>query len=81
MTSNPESHLASSSIQRYCAKGMSAYPRAREPHVPTMDAHFRPIRLAIGPAARLPPSIPNEAMLTEMIQIVLYGKFLHWVSG
>ena len=70
MTSNPESHLASSSIQRYCAKGMSAYPRAREPQVPTMDAHFRPIRLAIGPAARLPPSMPNEAMLTETIQMV-----------
>ena len=71
MTSNPESHLASSSIQRYCAKGMRAYPRAREPQVPTMDAHFRPIRLAIGPAARLPPSMPNEAMLTGMIQMTL----------
>ena len=80
MTSNPDSHLASNSIQRYCAKGMRAYPRAREPQVPTMDAHFRPIRLAIGPAARLPPSMPNEAMLTGMVHM-LHEVALQWVSG
>ena len=29
-----------------------------------MDVHFRPRRLAIGPAIRLPANMPKEAMLT-----------------
>ena len=51
-------------IQTYWAPAKSEYPIAKQPQVPIIEAHWRPIKLANGPAIRLPKSMPKAAILT-----------------
>ena len=51
-------------IQTYWAPAKSEYPIAKQPQEPIIEAHWRPIKLANGPATRLPISMPKAAILT-----------------
>ena len=51
-------------IQTYWAPENNEYPRASDPQVPNREAYFLPIKLAHGPAIKLPQNIPATAILT-----------------